>query len=103
MKSQYLLATLAAGSMALTHHAYAHGFAGDHMFISTLLIDDPNVADEASIPTFQFLPQDAGGGATSYNYSMGFEFDKRITENFGFAINDGYSWLTQPGAKTANG
>ena len=32
-----------------------------------------------------------------------FEFDKRITENFGFAINGGYQWLTQPGMKTANG
>ncbi len=36
---------------------FAHGFAGPHMFISTLLIDDPNVADEASLPTFSFLPQ----------------------------------------------
>jgi hypothetical protein len=100
MKARILLAL---GGIAFAQHAYAHGFAGDHMFISTLLIDDPNVADEASLPTFQFLPQDAGGGATSNNYNLGFEFDKRITENFGFAINEGYTWLTQPGAKTANG
>jgi hypothetical protein len=103
MRQRYFLATLAAGSMAVTNHALAHGFAGDHMFISTLLIDDPNVADEASLPTFSFLPSDANGGGTSDNYNLGFEFDKRITENFGFALNDGYTWLTQPGAKTANG
>lgn len=103
MKSRSLLATLAVGTMAVTTHAYAHGFAGDHMFISTLLIDDPNVADEASLPTFQFLPSQADGGGTSYNYNLGFEFDKRITENFGFAINDGYTWLTQPHTKTVNG
>ncbi len=103
MRPRYLLATLAAGTLAFASQANAHGFAGDHMFISTLLIDDPNVADEASLPTFQFLPQDAGGGQTSYTYNLGFEFDKRITENFGFAINDGYSWLTRPGDKTANG
>jgi hypothetical protein len=103
MKFRIPLAALAAGTMALTTHAYAHGFAGDHMFISTLLIDDPNVADEASLSTFQFLPSQADGGGTSNNYNLGFEFDKRITENFGFAINDGYTWLTQPGAKTANG
>jgi hypothetical protein len=36
-------------------------------------------------------------------YAGQFEFDKRFTENFGFAINDGYNWLTQPGNKTANG
>jgi hypothetical protein len=103
MRPQYLLATLAVGSTALTTHAYAHGFAGDHMFISTLLIDDPNVADEASLPTFQFLPSPADGGGTSYSYGLSFEFDKRITENFGFSIESGYNWLTQPGAKTANG
>jgi len=103
MTPRYLLATLAAGTLAFANQANAHGFAGDHMFISTLLIDDPNVADEASLPTFQFLPQDAGGGQTAYTYNLGFEFDKRITENFGFAINDGYTWLTRPGDKTANG
>jgi hypothetical protein len=75
--------------------------AGDHLFISTLLIDDPNMADEASLPTFQSLPNPSDrGGSTS---SLGFEFDKRITENFGFAINEGYTWLQRPGDKTANG
>jgi hypothetical protein len=103
MRSRTLLATLACGSIALAGHAHAHGFAGDHMFISTLLIDDPNVADEASLPTFSYLPQPTDGGPASNLYGLGFEFDKRITENFGFAINTGYNWLTQPGAKTANG
>jgi hypothetical protein len=103
MKSRYFLTTLAAGTMALTNHARAHGFAGDHMFISTLLIDDPNVADEASIPTFSYQPQSADGGPVPNLYALGFEFDKRITQNFGFALNTGYDWLTQPGAKTANG
>ena len=103
MKPHTLLTALSAGTMALTSHAYAHGFAGDHMFISTLLIDDPNVADEASLPTFQFLPSQADGGGTSNAYNLGFEFDKRITENFGFSIESGYTWLTQPRAKTVNG
>lgn len=99
MNPRYLLAALVAGTMPLAHHAHAHGFAGDHMFISTLLIDDPNVADEASLPTFSYLPQSDGTGA----YGLGFEFDKRITENFGFSLENGYDWLTQPGNKTANG
>jgi hypothetical protein len=93
-----------AASVALPPaQAFAHGFAGPHMFISTLLIDDPNVADEASFPTFSYLPQPGGGGPVANLYAGEFEFDKRITENFGFAINDGYQWLTQPGMKTANG
>jgi hypothetical protein len=103
MNPRYLLSTLTVSAMALTNHAHAHGYAGDHMFISTLLIDDPNVADEASLPTFSFLPQPTDGGPAANQYGLEFEWDKRITENFGFAIDGGYNWLTQPGAKTANG
>jgi hypothetical protein len=99
MNPRYLLAALAAGTVPLVQHANAHGFAGDHMFISTLLIDDPNVADEASLPTFSYLPNSDG----TNSYGLGFEFDKRITENFGFSLENGYDWLTQPGNKTANG
>ena len=73
------------------------------MFISTLLIDDPNVADEASLPTFMFLPQPNDGGVTPGLYNLSFEFDKRITENFGFSLSDGYQWLRTPGASMASG
>jgi hypothetical protein len=103
MRTHTLLALLAAGTMALSHQAGAHGFAGDHMFVSTLIIDDPNVADEASLPTFSYLPQPADGGPAPGLYGLNAEFDKRITENFGFSLATGYNWLTQPGAKTANG
>jgi hypothetical protein len=68
-----------------------------------LIIDDPNVADEASLPTFSYLPQPTDNGSAPGLYGLNFEFDKRITENFGFGLSQGYSWLTQPGAKTANG
>jgi hypothetical protein len=98
-----LLATLAGALLLASQPAFAHGFAGPHMFISTLILDDPNVADEASLPTFVYQPQPSNGGPVSNLYAGQFELDKRITENFGFAINDGYDWLTQPGSKTANG
>ena len=103
MNPRYLLAALAAGCLPLAHNADAHGFAGDHMFVSTLIIDDPNVADEASLPTFSYLPQSSDTNPAPAAYGLSFEFDKRITENFGFAIASGYNWLTQPGAKTATG
>ncbi len=103
MKYQLLPIGLAAALLAAAQHAQAHGLAGDHLFVSTLLIDDANVADEASLPTGSVLPLNGGGGPAPLAYALGFEFDKRITENFGFAINDGYSWQTQPGNKTANG
>lgn len=103
MYRSLLFATLAGASLLGSQAALAHGFAGPHLFISTLLIDDPNVADEASFPTFSYQPQPSDGGPVSNLYAAEFEFDKRITENFGFAIDDGYQWLRQPGMKTANG
>ena len=103
MRSRYLFAVLAAGMIAHAHDAHAHGFAGDHMFVSTLIIDDPNVSDEASLPTFSYLPQPTNGGSAPGLYAMNVEFDKRITENFGFGLNSGYNWLTRPGDKTATG
>jgi hypothetical protein len=98
-----LLAALAGMSLLPIQPAFAHGFAGPHLFVSTLIIDDPNVADEASLPTFSVLPQPNDGGPVSDLYAAEYEFDKRITENFGFAVNGGYQWLTQRGMKTANG
>jgi hypothetical protein len=103
MNSRYMVAALVAGTIPLGKHAHAHGFAGDHMFISTLIIDDPNVADEASLPTFSYLPQPSDSNPAPGLYGLSYELDKRITDNFGFAIDSGYNWLTQPGAKTANG
>ncbi len=97
------LPTVLVCAAGFHHPAFAHGFAGPHLFVSTLIIDDPNVADEASIPTLSWQPQPNDGGPTMNLYAAEFEYDKTITENFGFAINDGYDWLTQPGNKTANG
>jgi hypothetical protein len=103
MKKHYVLGLIAAGVPAAADQARAHGYAGDHMFISTLLLDDPNVADEASLPTFSFLPSPPEEGGTPAEYNVSFELDKRITRNFGFSLESGYSWLTRPGDKTANG
>jgi hypothetical protein len=97
------LAALAAGTALFSQPVFAHGFAGAHLFVSTLILDDPNVADEASLPTFSFLPLPSSADPAPLQSILGFEYDKRITENFGFAINDGYAWLRQPGNKTANG
>jgi hypothetical protein len=103
MSRFYSLAAVAIAAAVAASPAHAHGVAGAHMFVSTLLIDDPNVADEASLPTFTFLPQNNDDGVSVGTYATEFEFAKRITENFGFAIGSGYQWLHQPGAKTLNG
>ena len=52
-------------------------------------MDDPGVGDEVSLPTVQYnrIPQKAGGGELT---DYGFEWDKTITEHFGFALNGDY-------------
>jgi hypothetical protein len=97
------LAALAAGTALYSQPGFAHGLAGAHLFVSTLILDDPNVADEASLPTFSYLPLPSSGDPAPSQSILGFEFDKRITENVGFGISSGYAWLRQPGNKTANG
>jgi hypothetical protein len=95
---------LVAVSYLFTAPAHAHGIAGARLFVSTLLVDDPNVADEATLPMFFWLPQPSSPGSQpAQQYQLNVEFDKRITENFGFGIASGYTWLRQPGMKTANG
>jgi hypothetical protein len=90
MKRTFLVAAaLAVASPALVSTAQAHVVCGDRVFPATLVLDDPGVGDEVSFPTVQYthIPAAAGGGE---NTSYGFEWDKTITEHFGFAINGDY-------------
>ncbi len=70
--------------------AQAHVVCGDRVFPTTLTMDDPGVSDEMSLPTITFTPT-PDGESNSYGY----EWDKTITEDLGFAVNGGY--LTQHG------
>ena len=79
----------------------AHAVCGDRVFPATLTMDDPGVNDELSLPTIQdsSIPASAGspaGRAIDY----GFEWDKRITRDLGFAIDGDY--CTQRGAGQNN-
>ena len=103
MAFRYAPAAFAAAATLVPPQAFAHGFAGPRMFISTLLLDDPNVADEASLPTFTWLRQTPDDGPVPTAYGLGAEFDKRITENLGFAVGQGYQWLQISGANTVSG
>ena len=84
--------------------AHAHAVAGARIFPVTLTIDDPGVADEASLPTFSFQRQpddpDTGHG---YQYNLSAEFDKRITEHLGVGVTGGYTVRTAQFGKTQTG
>lgn len=68
--------------------AQAHVVCGDRVFPTTLTMDDPGMSDEVSLPTIA-LTSTPSAHSTDYGY----EWDKTITEDLGFAINGDY--LTQ--------
>lgn len=87
-----LAATLACG--LLPQIALAHVIVGNRFFPATLLIDDPGVNDELSLPTFAYLTGPDG----SQSYAFSFEWDKRVTPDLGFSIGDGYIHQNNPRA-----
>ena len=77
--------------------AHAHAVCGNRVFPATLVMDDPGVSDELSLPTITYQPIPAtGGNPGGRTVDYGFEIDKTITQDLGIAINDDY--LTQHGA-----
>jgi hypothetical protein len=93
-----LAATLSIGTAT---DALAHAVCGNRVFPATLVMDDPGVSDELSLPTITYLPiPAANGNPGGHSVDYGFEFDKTITEDLGFAINDDY--LTQHGVGQPN-
>lgn len=89
-------AALALASTTATP-VFAHAICGNRVFPATLTMDDPGVSDELSLPTIQYQPIPAADGNPSgRSVSYGFEFDKRITQDLGIGIDDGY--VTQHGA-----
>ena len=79
-----LLSVLAGTSLAS-----AHGFAGVRFFPATLVIDDPFVADELSVPTVSFFKNPASGDApSSRETDFAFEFSKVIFPHGGLSVGE---------------
>jgi hypothetical protein len=81
--------------------AFAHCFVGPRFFPATLVIDDPCVADEMSLPTVGWSPTPGTPPGSELDISA--EFDKRITEDLGFGISDGWSQIRTPGGPLVQG
>jgi hypothetical protein len=96
MRLRYL-STASLAVLALPAPAFAHAVCGDRVFPATLTMDDPGVGDELSLPTIQYTPVPASNGTPSgHDVDYGWEWDKTITQDLGFAINGDY--FTQSGA-----
>ncbi len=99
------VALTAASSLAATAApVLAHAVAGARVFPVTLTVDDPGVADEASLPTFSVQRQGASDTqGPTWQYNVAGEFDKRITEHFGIGIAGGYTIQSTAGDKVRTG
>lgn len=65
--------------------SWAHGFAGKRFFPTTLSVEDPFVSDELSF-LFNHIKEDSVTKRTS----IGLDYSKRITPNFGVSIGTEY-------------
>src|SRR5215831_18786299 len=84
LRGAIVAAVLACATLCANSPVLAHGFAGKRFFPATLVIEDPFVADELSLPTISYFKQPASGDEPATK-ETGFSADisKRITENFG--------------------
>ncbi len=94
--SRHLLHTLALAGLTaatFTSDALAHCFVGARFLPATLATDDPCVADEMSLPTVAWSQTADVPPASQLDLS--FDFAKRITENFGVTISQGWTSIRQ--------
>ena len=93
MKHTAFRAILPGAAFILMMHsvAAAHVVCGDRVFPTTLTMDDPGVSDEVSLPTIALNPT-----PTAQSNSYGYEWDKTITEDLGFAVNGDYITQRSP-------
>jgi hypothetical protein len=89
------LAITTALTIVPTAGALAHGFAGARFFPATIVIDDPFVADELSLPTVS--NQKTGTDPSVVQTDISGELSKRITSDFGLSIGYGWTHLDQAG------
>ena len=84
--------------------ASAHGFAGARFFPATLVVDDPFVADELSLPTVSYFKNPASGDSPATGETdISAEFSKVILPHFGVSISDTLIHLSPQGGASQTG
>ena len=81
--------------------AHAHCFVGSRFFPATLLVDDPCVADELSLPTLSVVK--TGDDPSAREIDISGEYSKRITQDFGISIGRDFTRLRVPGGPSSSG
>jgi hypothetical protein len=99
-----IAALICAGLAFHASPLFAHAVCGSRVYPVTLTLDDPGVADEVTVPQLVYTRGAADGGpGPSHDTDLQFEYDKRLTDDFGFAFNDDYTVNQQNNAKTQTG
>ncbi len=90
--------------LLVTDTASAHGIVGKRFFPATLTIDDPFVAGELSLPTYQQRKMPASGEEpATMQTELSFDYTKRITPDFGIGVGGTYLSLSPDGGSNVKG
>jgi hypothetical protein len=79
----------------------AHEIVGNRFFPATLIIEDPGVNDELSLPTVANF--NTGDDPSIRQRDISVDFSKRITEAFAVSFGSTFSSLKSPGGPTGIG
>ena len=74
--------------------ASAHRIVGNRFFPATLIVDDPCVADELSMPTIAGFKN--GDDSAAQELDISGEYSKTITEKFGVSFDEDWIHLNVP-------
>jgi hypothetical protein len=98
------LCLFALPALVFPSAALAHAVCGSRVYPVTLTLDDPGVADEVTIPQVVYTRSAADGGpGPGHDVAYQFEYDKRLTDEIGFAFNDNFNVNQTDHAKTETG
>jgi hypothetical protein len=96
-----MMAAAALMCSGLAGPAQAHCFVGNRFFPATVIVDDPCVADELSLPTVAGFKN--GDDPSARELDIGGEYSKTITRNFGISFEEEWIRLDTPGEGTVEG
>ncbi len=90
--------------LGMASAAHAHGMAGKRFFPATLVIDDPFVADELSLPTVPHFKNPASGdNPATRETDIAADISKRLSPNLGISLGGTYKLLLPDGGSVTKG
>src|SRR5262245_11846564 len=89
--------------LALPAWSWAHGFAGQRFFPTTLAIDDPFVSDELSFLIRHIKEPGQGEEPPTVSTEIAADYTKRLTPRLGLSLGGAFLHLNPDEGSTENG